>query len=161
MRPMNVTTRRGFTLAELLISLALMAVIMVAAAVALYAAESSHAYNAQKNDLVTRARGVVDRISQDVRRCSSFTVTSENSVEVTLTSGYKHAYQYSSAGGGTLLYTETDLAGVQTAPAVLSTYVQSFQVANHTPSCRMQITLKGALATSTVVATATPGKDLF
>ena len=41
----NDRRRRGFTLAEMLISMALMALIMVAAALAIQAAGSSHAYN--------------------------------------------------------------------------------------------------------------------
>ena len=161
MRRVRNRSNRGFTLAELLLSMSLTAVLMLAAAFAIYAAERSHAYNSEKNQLIIRARGVADRISQDIRRSASFTATDGTSVAIQLPSGLTHTYQYSSGGGGTVLYFETDLAGNQTTPTVLTAYVQSFSASTVAPSCQIQIVLKGTLSESQVTATATPGKVLF
>jgi prepilin-type N-terminal cleavage/methylation domain-containing protein len=153
--------RGGFTLAELLLSMSLMALLMLAAAFAIYAAETAHAFNSQKNELVTRARGVVDRVSLDVRRCTSYEVLDASTVAIHLPSGLTHTYQYSTAGGGTILYYETDLLLNQTTPTVMTGYVQSFVVTDDAPSCVIQIALKGTLAEAQVNASATPGKALF
>ncbi len=150
----------GFTLMEMLLSMSLMAVLMLAAAFAIYAAEGSHAYNSEKNNLLTCARGVTDRLSLDIRRCTSFTVNSTTNVAVLLPNGATNTYYYSAAGGGTVLYTQT-VAGVTTTPAVLTSYVQSFTVANDAPSCRIQIVLQGTYSQYQITATATPGKALF
>ncbi len=70
----NVTnTRRGFTIAELLVALALTALLMTAVAFAMHGAEQTNRYNRTKAELVARARGVLDRISRDVR-CAEATV---------------------------------------------------------------------------------------
>jgi prepilin-type N-terminal cleavage/methylation domain-containing protein len=151
---------RGFTLAEVLVSLALMAVIMVAAAMAIYAAENSHAYNAEKNDLLVRARGTLDRISQDVRRCSSFAVTDTTRLDVTMPNGDIHTYQYSAASNGSVLYCQT-VGLTTTTPTVLTNSVHAFIVIDAGISCRTQIVLQGTLSQCTVTATATPGKSLF
>lgn len=50
---------RAFTLAEVLISLALMALLMTAAALGINAANQSHVYNSEKSDLVAKARGTL------------------------------------------------------------------------------------------------------
>jgi prepilin-type N-terminal cleavage/methylation domain-containing protein len=165
MRQQTPRKTRGFTLAEMLISLALMAVLVAAAAVAIYAAEASHAYNSEKNELITRARGVLDRISTDIRRANSFTIsftiTGDNVLDVNLPSGLVHTYAYSSAGGGTLLYTETDLALNTTTPIVMTPYVQSFTVTDRSPACLIQLALKGTLSQCQISVTATPAKALF
>jgi prepilin-type N-terminal cleavage/methylation domain-containing protein len=161
MRQVSPQAKRGFTLAELLLSMSLTAMLMMAAAFAIYAAERSHAYNNEKNQLIIRARGVTDRIAQDIRRCASFTATDGTSVAVQLPSGLTHTYQYSEGGGGTVLYYETDLAGNQTSPAVLTAYVRSFSPTTVAPSCQVQISLKGTMAECQINSTATPGKVLF
>ena len=141
--------------------MSLTAVLMLAAAFAIYAAERSHAYNSEKNQLIIRARGVTDRIAQDVRRCVSFTTPDGTSVAIQLPSGLTHTYQYSTASGGSVLYFETDAIGNTTTPAVLTTYVQTFSVTTVDPSCRIQIVLKGTLSQCQMTSTATPGKVLF
>jgi prepilin-type N-terminal cleavage/methylation domain-containing protein len=160
MRPRTHHNTRGFTLAEMLISLALMSMLVAAAAVAIYAAEASHAYNTEKNELVSRARGVLDRIATDVRGSSSHTVSGGNTLAVTLPSGLIHTYQYSSAGGGTILYSETD-GLTTTSPIVMSGYVQSLSISDTSSSVRLQLALKGTQSQCQVTITATPVKALF
>jgi len=69
--------RRGFTVAELLIALALTALLMTAIAFAMHGAEQSNHYNRTKAELVARARGVLDRIARDVR-CAEATIVSND-----------------------------------------------------------------------------------
>jgi len=69
--------RRGFTIAELLIALALTALLMTAVAFAMHSAEQSNRYNRTKAELVTRARGVLDRIARDVR-CAEATIVAND-----------------------------------------------------------------------------------
>jgi prepilin-type N-terminal cleavage/methylation domain-containing protein len=161
MRQQTPRKTRGFTLAEMLISLTLMAVLVAAAAVAIYAAEASHAYNSEKNELLARARGVLDRVSTDVRRASSFSIPDSHTLAISFPGGLVHTYTYSTAGGGTLLYTETDLALVTTTPIVMTPYVQSFTITDKAPACLVQIGLKGTLSQCNVTITATPAKNLF
>ncbi len=65
----------GFTLVEMIIGLSLTAVILAAVATAMHAARESHDYNAEKSDLVACARGVLDRIVDDVRHAESTAVS--------------------------------------------------------------------------------------
>lgn len=169
MRSTTRTSRRGFTLAEVLISLALMALLMVAAALAIQAAETSHAYNTEKCELVARTRGVLDRMTREIRRSQSFTVLDVRTVAVILPSGFIHTYYWDGVQGGNLLYTETNPNtityelpwGVPGTPVVLTSGVQAFTVSNAAPSCRASISLSGQLATESATITATPVKALF
>ena len=76
---------RAFTLAEVLISLARMALLITAAALGINAANQSHTYNSEKSDLVAKARGILDRIVRDVHRAQS--VESPNSRTIVVTFG--------------------------------------------------------------------------
>jgi len=69
------TRRAGMTLAELLVSLTLTTVILVAVAAAMSAAQFNHAYNYDKAQLVTRVRGVLDRIVHDIQHAESTLVS--------------------------------------------------------------------------------------
>jgi|WetSurMetagenome_2_1015567.scaffolds.fasta_scaffold07253_2 prepilin-type N-terminal cleavage/methylation domain-containing protein len=161
MQRVSVHTKRGFTLAEMLLSMSLTAVLMLAAAFAIYAAERAHTYSSEKNQLIIRARGVTDRIAADIRRCTSFTATDGSSVAVQMPNGLVHTYQYSAAGGGTVLYFETDALGNSTPPAVLTAYTQTFTAATAGSSCQISVVLKGTVSECQVTSTATPGKVLF
>jgi prepilin-type N-terminal cleavage/methylation domain-containing protein len=70
-------SRRGFTVAELLVALVLTALLMTAVAFAMHGAEQSNRYNRTKAELVARARGVLDRIARDVR-CAEATVVAND-----------------------------------------------------------------------------------
>jgi len=76
MRPAS-NPQRGFTVAELLIALALTALLMTAVAFAMHGAEQSNRYNRTKAELVARARGVLDRIARDVR-CAEATIVADD-----------------------------------------------------------------------------------
>ncbi|MFO8014922.1 MAG: prepilin-type N-terminal cleavage/methylation domain-containing protein [Phycisphaerae bacterium] len=69
--------RRGFTVAELLVALALTALLMTAIAFAMHGAEQSNRYNRTKAELVARSRGVLDRIARDVR-CAEATIVAND-----------------------------------------------------------------------------------
>jgi type II secretory pathway pseudopilin PulG len=73
----KATPRRGFTVAELLLALALTGLLMTAIAFAMHGAEQSNQYNRTKAELVARARGVLDRIARDVR-CAEATVVAND-----------------------------------------------------------------------------------
>jgi prepilin-type N-terminal cleavage/methylation domain-containing protein len=68
---------RGFTMAELLMALALTALLMTAVAFAMHGADQSNTYNRTKAELVARARGVLDRIARDVR-CAEATIVADD-----------------------------------------------------------------------------------
>jgi len=78
MRPLSHPTR-GFTIAELLIALALTAMLMTAVAFAMHGADQSSTYNRTKADLVARARGVLDRMARDIRGADATIVTADGS----------------------------------------------------------------------------------
>jgi len=83
MTPTATARRRGFTVAELLIALALTALLMTAVAFAMHGAEQSNRYNRTKAELVARARGVLDRIARDVR-CAEATVVVDDGTAVNI-----------------------------------------------------------------------------
>jgi len=117
---------RAFTLAEVLISLARMALLMTAAALGISAAQQAHAYNSEKSDLVARARGVLDRIIRDVRRAESVAVPNDRSITITMRDGSTRTYAWSGIAGGDIALTVTD--GDGTKSAVLTDDVQTFTV---------------------------------
>jgi len=161
MRAAGKQHRRAFTLAEVMVALALVALIMTAAALGLQAAQTSHAYNAEKTELVARVRGVLDRAARDLRRSASFLVVDEHTLAVTLPDGTIHTYAWNGVAGGNLTYTETDSGGIVSNPAVLTGYVQTFTVTNTTPSCTIQIAQAGTRAATSITISATPAKTLY
>ena len=161
MRPTTKRTACGFTLAEVLIAMALLAMVMVAAALAIQAAQVSHAYNAEKNELIARTRGVLDRIVQDIHRATSFQVIDAQTLAVTLNDGSIHTYYWDGSHRGNLTYTETPLGGVESPPAVMTGFIDAFSVAEDGVACRVQITVAGNVATCQNSITATPGKIIY
>jgi prepilin-type N-terminal cleavage/methylation domain-containing protein len=161
--------QRGFTLVEMLLSMALLALIMVAAAVALQAAGYAHLYNSEKGELVARVRGVLDRIAFDVRRSGSTTLKEDGSLAVTTVDGWIHTYAWDGAQGGNLTYAETDPVTINIAnpwgvpgPAVkLTGYVNAFQVDQVGDGCGVRILLQGRHANCQAAITATPLKSLY
>jgi YD repeat-containing protein len=145
----------------LLIALALVGFIMVAAALGFQAAQASYSYNSERNELVARVRGVTDRIAQDIRRCSAFEVIDLHTLNVTTPDGITHTYAWDGVGNGTLVYTETPDGLVVSDPVTLTPYVESFEVSDASPACRLHIVLRGTKASSQATITATPAKSLF
>jgi len=78
MQPLSHSTR-GFTIAELMLALALTALLMTAVAFAMHSADQSSAYNNAKAELVTRARGVLDRMARDIRSADATIVADDGS----------------------------------------------------------------------------------
>jgi prepilin-type N-terminal cleavage/methylation domain-containing protein len=161
--------RRGFTLVEVMISMSLLALIMVAAALAIQAAETAHSYNAEKNELVARVRGVLDRIALDVRRAGSATRKEDGSLAVTTVGGWIRTYAWDGAQGGNVTYSETDPGtinidhpwGVPGPPVTLTRYVNAFQVEQVGDGCGVRILLQGQRANCQAAITATPLKSLY
>jgi prepilin-type N-terminal cleavage/methylation domain-containing protein len=161
--------RRGFTLVEMLIAMALLALIMTAAAVGLRAASDAHSYNAEKGELVARVRGVLDRIALDVRRSGSATRKEDGSLAVTTVDGWIHTYAWDGAQGGNLTYSETDPVtitiehpwGVPGTPITLTGYANAFQVDQVGDGCGVRILLQGRHANCQAAITTTPLKSLY
>jgi prepilin-type N-terminal cleavage/methylation domain-containing protein len=177
--------RRGFTLVEMLISMALLAMIMVAACLAVQAAGAAHSYNSEKGELVARARGILDWIALDVRRSDSVTLNNDKSLTVTRTNYPDRTYAWDGAQGGHVTYSETDpdtgapstpvtLTGYipPGPPVTLAGYVDEFHVEQVGTGCRVQITLdaeppadegkgKRQRAKCQAAITATPLKSLY
>ncbi|HUS46182.1 MAG TPA: prepilin-type N-terminal cleavage/methylation domain-containing protein [Phycisphaerae bacterium] len=149
----------GFTLAEMLISLALMALLVTAAAMGIHAAQVSHAYNTEKADLVARVRGVLDRIARDIRRADSFSVPDgdDKVVTITMPDGSTRAYEWDGEDGGDLTLTVDG-----GTPATLTGFVHSFVVSDdNQPTCEVRLELVGDKAATEASITATPRKELF
>jgi len=157
----RTTGARGFTLVEILMSMALMAFIMVAAALAIQSAEMSHSYNAEKAELGARGRGVLDRIALDVRQAASVRINEEGELEVTVPGGWIHTYAWDGTPGGNVTYTETDPAGVESTQVLLAGFTQAFDLQGAGEGCRIHLRLQGRRATFETSVTATPGKVLW
>ncbi|MDK1030757.1 MAG: prepilin-type N-terminal cleavage/methylation domain-containing protein [Planctomycetia bacterium] len=110
---------RGFMLVEVLISLALLAMIMVAAAVAIDAAFQSHAYNTEKTRNITLARAALDRMERDFRRAASVDLDSPYSITVVLPDDTEKTYSWSGTAGDPMMLTQDGSTGVL-VPAVES-----------------------------------------
>ena len=150
---------RAFTLAEVLISLALMALLMTAAALGIDAANQAHAYNSEKSDLVAKARGILDRIVRDVRRAQSVESPDGRTIVVTLAGDVTHTYQWNGTTGGTITMTVDD-GGVTVG--TLADGVQVFTVTDdQEPTFQIRLVLAGEQATTEAVITATPRKEFF
>jgi len=154
------TIRAGFTIAELLIATALLAMIMAAAALAIQAASTSHEYNSEKARLVAQARGVLDRIARDARKAKSMAVADDHTLVITMPNDDLHSYGRDAANPADLVYIQT-VNDVASSSIVLAGCVQTFLVTDQTPACRIQIVLKGTYAEESITATVTPRKWLF
>ena len=149
---------RAFTLAEVLISLALIALLMAAAALGIHAANQSHIYS-EKSDLLARARGVLDRIARDVRRAQSVAVPNDRSITITMLDDSTRTYAWSGIAGGAIALTVTDGG---TTSAVLTDDVQTFTVDDaDQPTYSIHLVLAGDKATTEASITATPRKEFF
>ena len=147
--------RRGFTLAELLISASLTALLVAVVATAMHGSKASYDYNSKKADLVARARGVLDRIAHDVR-CAEATYVSQDetaiNVKVVLrepdgsdeTYWRQYRKTWSDADGWVLEVYQAasapplppDTPDPEVARAVLTKHVANFRVATLVTSTR-------------------------
>jgi len=146
----------AYTVAELLVSMAIMAMLLTAAAIGIHAAHQSYAYNAQKTDVLSRARGVLDRIARDVRRADTADVPNDRSIEITLADGEVHAYEWDGTNGGNLTLSVD--AG---AAAILTGGVRDFDVSFNDPSYQVHIEVADGDVESETTMTTTPRKEFF
>jgi type II secretory pathway pseudopilin PulG len=143
-----------------LISLALMALLMTAAALGIHAAQQAHAYNSEKSDLVARARGVLDRIARDVRRAESVAVPNDRSITITMLDDSTRTYAWSGIAGGAIALTV--VTDGDTKSAVLTDDVQTFTVDDaDQPTYSIHLVLAGGKATTEASITTTPRKEFF
>lgn len=68
---LNASRKSGFTIVEMLIALAVTAVLLASVAAAVYAGLLSHKDNTHISDLIQAARVILDRITADVRTASA------------------------------------------------------------------------------------------
>jgi prepilin-type N-terminal cleavage/methylation domain-containing protein len=153
---------RGFTFAEVLIALALMAVLMTAVGVAVSAASSQRVYNTERTDLVARARGVLDRIGRDMRVARDFDATDPSDLIINMTDGSMRQYQWDGVVGGNLSFVFTSTGSVVSPAVVLTDKVGSFVVSDATsPACNIDLSLKGTQGSVGYTITATPRKTVY
>jgi prepilin-type N-terminal cleavage/methylation domain-containing protein len=157
---LHPTTRAGFTIVEMLVSMALLAMIMLAAALAIQAATTSHEYNSEKARLVAQARGVLDRIARDARKAKSIAVADDHTLVITMPNDDLHSYGRDNTDPTSLVYIQT-VNDVQSSAVILAGCVQTFTVTDQTPASLIQIVLKGTYAQESITATVTPRKWLF
>lgn len=151
--------RRGLTLAELLIALALMAMLLTAATMGIYAAQTAHAFNNEKAQLVARTQGIVDRIQRDVRRGVDVSVPDARTVRVEMPGGETRQYQWDGTEGGGVVLSVTNEDG--TSAVTLSVGVRAFVVTDADPSVRVRVAVAGDLAETETTVTAIPRRELF
>ena len=140
--------------------MALFAMIMLAAALAIEGATTSHEYNSEKARLVAQARGVLDRIARDARKAQSIAVADAQTLVITMPNSDLHSYGRSAADPTSIVYIQT-VNGVQSTSVILAGCVQGFTVTDHTPASEIQIVLQGTYAQASITATVTPRKWLF
>jgi len=155
---------RGFTLAEVLIAMALMGLIMTAAALAIQAANTSYTYNSEKTELASKACGVLDRIARDIRRATDFEILDAHSLRIMLPDGTWHTYAWDGTDRGDITFVKTESDNSDSDPErLIKGNVTSFTVEQPTDSqsCHAQVSLTGDYATVSKNITVTPRKVLF
>ena len=160
---------RGFTLAEVLIAMALMGLIMTAAALAIQAANTSYTYNSEKTELVSKTCGVLDRIARDIRRATDFEILVDEilvdvqSLRIRLPDGTQHTYTWDGTDRGDITFVKTESDNSESDPMLLTGEVTSFTLEQPagSQSCHVQVSLTGDYATVIKSTTVTPRKVLF
>jgi prepilin-type N-terminal cleavage/methylation domain-containing protein len=161
---------RGFTLAEVLIAMALMGLIMTAAALAIQAAQTSYTYNSEKTELVAKACGVLDRIARDIRRATDFEIPDDEilvdaqSLRIMLPDGTRHTYTWNGTDRSDIMFVKTESDESDSDPErLIKGDVTSFTVEQpaDSQSCHVQVSLTGDYATVSKNITVTPRKVLF
>ncbi|HUX17375.1 MAG TPA: prepilin-type N-terminal cleavage/methylation domain-containing protein [Phycisphaerae bacterium] len=164
--------RPGFTLPEILLAMALLALIMAAAAAGIHAANTSYTYNSEKTELVAKACGVLDRIARDIRRATDFEILDDEilvdvqSLRIRLPDSTWHTYAGSDMSGtakGDITFVKTESDNTESDPVLLTGEVTSFTIEQpaDSQSCHVQVSLTGDYATVSKHITVTPRKVLF
>jgi prepilin-type N-terminal cleavage/methylation domain-containing protein len=161
-RPTRFARRCGFTFAEVLIALALMAVLMAATGVAVQAGGVSRAYNLERTDLVARARGVLDRISRDMRVAKTVNTANSRALIFTMADASIREYLWDGTTGGNMSFIYTSPVGTINAAVVLTGGVTTFTVSDPPGPCySMTLTLTGTKSAITYTITATPRSTVY
>jgi prepilin-type N-terminal cleavage/methylation domain-containing protein len=95
--------RAGLSLVEVLIALAITAMLLTAVAAAYSASAKAIEINDQFFRASQAARVSVNRICSELRQCQGGAVTPPNTLEITTAIGQKHAYSYDSVNKRLLL----------------------------------------------------------
>ena len=118
--------RPGFTLVELLIGMAMLAMIMVAVALAMRGAADASAYGADKSRSLTQATLALARLSSDLRGAATVDLTSSHAVTLTMPTGEQRSYAWSGAEGAPLVFASGANPGGNTlVPEVLDFSLQA------------------------------------
>ena len=162
--------RPGFTLPEILLAMALMALIMTAAAAGIHAANTSYTYNSEKTELVAKACGVLDRIARDIRRATDFEILDDEilvdaqSLRIMLPDGTRHTYTWDGTDRGDITFVKTESDDSESDPErLIKGDVTSFtpEQPAGSQSCHVRVSLTGDYAAVSKNITVTPRKVLF
>ena len=116
----------GFTLVELLIGMAMLAMIMVAAALAMRGAADASTYGAHKARSLTQATLALGRLSADLRGAAVVELESSNAVTLTMPTGEQRCYSWSGTEGAPLVFASgTNPDGNTLVPEVLNFSLQA------------------------------------
>ncbi|MBN2582171.1 MAG: prepilin-type N-terminal cleavage/methylation domain-containing protein [Planctomycetes bacterium] len=112
----------GFTLAELLIAMTLLAMILGSVAMAMRGASEAVAFGNDKSRSNMIATLVMDRLRTDIRRADVVTLNSpSNVISLTMPNGEQKSYAWSGSADSTLIYScAANPSGVTLAENVLA-----------------------------------------
>ncbi len=94
----------GFTLAELLVGLALLVMIMSTVAVAMHGAANLSVYGADKGRSLTKATLALSRMGRDIRRADAISLTTPSELQLTMPDGETIQYVWNGTSGDSLTY---------------------------------------------------------
>ena len=169
-----VKTRQGFTIVEMLLALAILAVLLSAVAVAMYASLHNYGENTEIAELTQAARVVLNRMMSEVRTADAVDSASQR---VTIIppqpdSGNVTEIEYELDGG--VLYCRRTVSGVQTSESLIASdedvEVTGFTVTRetgingeeveYTKSVTATLDLKSGDNTFSVTASACPRRNM-
>jgi prepilin-type N-terminal cleavage/methylation domain-containing protein len=106
----NLTRRRdagrrpGYTLVELLIGMAMLAMIMVAVALAMQGAANANIYAMDKSRSLQQASLTLNRLSTDIRRAQSIQIVEPGCLDLVMPDNQWRRYQWGNAEGDPLMF---------------------------------------------------------
>ena len=96
--------RSGFTLVELLVGMALLAMIMVAVALAMQGAANANVYAMDKSRSLQQASLTLARLSTDIRRAQSVQIIEPGCIDLVMPDSQWRRYRWTNAGGDPLMF---------------------------------------------------------
>ena len=147
--------RVAFTIAEMLIALAVLSMLLAAAAVAIKACMDGYGENEEIATLTQSSRWVLNRIANDVRSAAAVDTTSTSITIIPPDTSTYSQIEYACDGGGNLVLKRTTPGGQTTSypmisadgtPALTSFYViQELGQDSQGQSCTKSITIRMSL----------------